>query len=112
MPRVRNGHAGVGTLRRMPVRTTRVQLEGDYADFSLVMRSNPPLRIFTDIQENQDFATLRRILGELIVEWDFVDEQGAPIPSGELDAISIDLFGMIVTRYLATIAEAAQVPKG
>lgn len=111
MPRTRNGHAGVGQLRRMPIRTTRVQLEGDYADFSLVMRANPPLRIFTTIQQNQDFDTLRRILGELIVEWDFVDDEGAPIPTGELDAISIDLFGMIVTRYLATIADAASVPK-
>ena len=112
MPRTRNGRAGVGPLRRMPIRTARVQLEGDYADFSLVMRANPPLRVFTDIQANQDFPTLRTIMGELIVDWDFVDDQGEVIPVGDLEAIPIDLFGQIVTRYLATIADSAAVPKG
>jgi len=95
----------------MPVRTVRVELEGDYADFSLVMRSNPPLRVFTGIQANQDFATLRDIMHELIIDWDFVDENGAALPVADLEAVSIDLFGMIVTRYLATVADAAQVPK-
>jgi hypothetical protein len=111
MPRARNGTAGAGQLRRMPVRTQRIQLEGDYADFSLVMRSNPPLRVFTGIQANQDFATLRDIMHELIIDWDFVDENGAVLPVGDLEAVSIDLFGMIVTRYLATVADTAQVPK-
>jgi hypothetical protein len=95
----------------MPVRTVRVELEGDYSHFSLVMRSNPPLRVFTGIQANQDFATLRDIMHELIIDWDFVDENGSALPVGDLEAVSIDLFGMIVTRYLATVADAAQVPK-
>lgn len=111
MPHTRNGRAGAGSLRRMPIRTARVQLEDDYADFSLVMRANPPLRVFSDIQANQDFPTLRAIIAELIVDWDFVDDQGESIPVGDLDAVPIDLFGQIVTRYLATITEAATVPK-
>jgi hypothetical protein len=111
MPRLRNGAAGAGTLRKMPIRTARVQLEGDYADFSLEMRSNPPLRVFTEIQANADFPTLRNLMTELIVDWDFVDDQGAAIPVGDLEAIPIDLFGQIVTRYLQTIADTAAVPK-
>lgn len=111
MPRAKNGHAGPGPLRRMPIRTARVQLEGDYADFSLKMRSNPPLRVFTEIQANADFPTLRSLITELIVDWDFVDDQGVAIPVGDLQAIPIDLFGQIVTRYLQTIADTAAVPK-
>lgn len=95
----------------MPIRTLRVQLEGDYADFSLEMRSNPPLRVFTDIQSNSDFATLRDRVCELIVDWDFVDDQGEPIPVGEMDGIPIDLFGQIVTCYLEAINQTAAVPK-
>jgi hypothetical protein len=72
--RTRNGKPGAGHLRRMPIRTARVQLEGEYADFSLGMRANPPLRVFTEIQANPDFATLRAIVQELIVDWDFVDD--------------------------------------
>lgn len=111
MPRTRNGRPGAGQLRRMPIRTTRVQLEGDYADFSLVMRSNPPLRVFTEMQANQDFATLRDIVQELIVDWDFVDDKGDALPIGNLEVIPIDLFGQIVTRYLTTITEATAAPK-
>jgi len=111
MPRTRNGRAGEGTLRRMPIRTVRVQLEGDYADFSLVMRSNPPLRVFTDIQGNQDFITLRDLMQQLILDWDFVDDQGEVIPVGELESIPIDLFGQIVTHYLAIVTDNAAVPK-
>jgi len=95
----------------MPVRTTRVELEGDYAGFSLEMRSNPPLRLFTEMQDNSDFAKLRDLVRSLIVDWDFVDEDGKPIAVGDLDAVSIDLFGMIINRYLNTITGAAAVPK-
>lgn len=112
MPRARNGQQnGHAVIRRMPVRTVRVELEGDYADFSLTMRANPPLRTFTDMQSNADFAVLRETVRSLIVDWDFVDDQGQPIPVGDLDAVSIDLFGMIITRYLETITTVAAVPK-
>jgi hypothetical protein len=113
MPRTRNNNGnGHAPIRRMPVRTVRVDLEEDYADFSLTMRSNPPLRTFTEMQTNTEFATLRDVVRSLIIDWDFVDEDGKSIPLGDLDAISIDLFGMIISRYLSTITSAAAVPKG
>lgn len=111
MPRnaaTRNGHA---PLRRMPVRTVRVELEGDYADFSLTMRSNPPLRVFTEMQSNTEFATLRETLRSLIVDWDFVDDEGKALAVGDLDALPLDLFGMLITSYLNAITGAAAVPK-
>lgn len=112
MPRTRNGHQnGHAAIRRMPVRTVSVELEDDYADFSLTMRSNPPLRTFTDMQSNADFAVLRETVKSLIVDWDFVDDQGQPITVGDMEALPIDLFGMIITRYLTTITTAAAVPK-
>jgi hypothetical protein len=95
----------------MPVRTVRVVLDGDYADFSLEMRSNPPVRIFTEMQDNTEFSALRDRLAELIVNWDFVDDHGDPIPVGQLDDVPVDMFGMIVTRYLDAINTLTSVPK-
>jgi len=95
----------------MPIRTMHVQLEGDYADFSLEMRSNPPLRVFTQMQDNAEFGVLRDRIRELIVDWDFVDDHGNAIPVGELDAIPVDLFGMIINSYLSGITTVAAVPK-
>jgi hypothetical protein len=95
----------------MPVRTVRVELDGDYEDFSLEMRSNPPVRIFTEMQNNTEFSVLRDRLAELIVDWDFVDDRGEPIPVGDLDAIPVDMFGQIVSRYLDAINSLTTVPK-
>jgi hypothetical protein len=95
----------------MPIRTMRVQLEDEYADFSLEMRSNPPLRVFTDMQDNTEFSVLRDRIRELIVDWDFVDDQGEAIPVGDLDAIPVDLFGQIINVYLKSITTVAAVPK-
>lgn len=89
----------------------RVQLEDEYADFSLEMRSNPPLRVFTDMQDNTEFSVLRDRIRELIVDWDFVDDQGEAIPVGDLDAIPVDLFGQIINVYLKSITTVAAVPK-
>jgi hypothetical protein len=112
MPRARNGQQnGHTAIRRMPVRTLKVELEGDYADFSLTMRANPPLRTFTDMQSNADFSVLRDTVRSLIVDWDIVDDEGQPIPMGDLEALPIDLFGMIISRYLETITSVAAVPK-
>ena len=69
------------------------------------------MRVFTDMQANNDFAALSATLRSLIIDWDFVDEQGEALSVGNLEACSIELFGMIITRYLATVADAAQVPK-
>ena len=111
MPRPRNGTNGHAAMRRMPVRTIRVELEGDYADFALTMRSNPPLRVFTEMQDNSDFPKLRDMVRSLIVDWDFVDDDGQAIPAGDIDALPLDLFGMLINRYLTTITAAAAVPK-
>ena len=95
----------------MPIRTVHVQLEGYYADFSLEMRSNPPVRIFSDMQDDSDFSMLRDRLAQLIIDWDLVDDRGEAIPVGELDAVPLDMFGMIVSRYLEAINDLTAVPK-
>ncbi len=106
-----NGSAGVGDLRRMPVRTITIDFEGDYAGFAVMMRSNPPLRTFTEIQANSDFDSLRKIMTTLVLEWNFVDEDGQPIETGEFEAIPVELFAQLVQRYLGAIVEATAVPK-
>lgn len=106
-----NGRAGAGALRRMPVRTITVALQGDYEGFTVTMRSNPPLRTFTEIQSNADFESLRKIVATLVIDWNFVDEEGQPIPTGDFDSISIELFGLIIQQYLSTIVSATAVPK-
>lgn len=99
------------TPLRMPVRTTRVELNGPYKGFWLTMRSNPPLSLFTSLQVGVNFDTLRDKIHSLIMDWNFVDDEGKPIPAGSLDDISIELIGLTIQAYLDQIKSISAVPK-
>lgn len=75
---------------RMPVKTRTVYLDGDYAGFSAVVRTNAPFGIFLAMSEMQAggdemagvraFGELIRLLPQLVLSWDVCDEEGQPIP--------------------------------
>lgn len=70
------------TVRRIPRQTQTVTLEapGAYYDgWQVTFRTNPPWSVLT-APEQQDPARLPQWLAQLIVEWDFVDEDGRPLP--------------------------------
>ena len=88
-------------VRRMPVRTCKLQLEGDFAGFELVMRLNPNLRVIKDMASG-DMDALTAALGEVILQWNFPDEEGKPMPAPSQETIEelpIDLITLIAERY-------------
>jgi hypothetical protein len=106
-----NGKAGAGKLLRMPRRTIKIELEDDYEGFWIDMWSNPPLRLFMEMQDTSDFDKLKEVIRKLIVDWNLVDFDGELIPVGEIEDVSMDLIGQIITRYMNDIQQASAVPK-
>jgi hypothetical protein len=81
------------TKRRMPVRTKRVDLDGDYEGWWAEVRTNAPFGVFLNMMEmlsggdDTDNVKVARAMGELIASlptlvrnWNFVDEEGDPLP--------------------------------
>jgi len=95
----------------MPKRTIRIEMEGDYEGFWIDMWSNPPLRLFMDMQETNDFDKLKGVVEKLIMDWNLVGFEGEVIPVGSIEDVSMELVGQIISLYLETIQAATAVPK-
>lgn len=66
--------------RKMPVKMQRIELTGDYEGWEFTGRTNPKMATLDDISS----GVFRRITGglaEVVIDWNFVDEQGAALPS-------------------------------
>ena len=99
-----NGH---GTARRLPIKTRTVELDGDYAGWTATVRTNAPFSHFLKLASltNDDgqaaLAALAEIYGllpKLIFAWNFVDEEGQPLPCNETGfaALPADLMVQLI----------------
>jgi hypothetical protein len=75
--------------RRMPIKTRTVELTGDYAGWSATVRTNAPFSNFLQLSQLtgddgqaalKALAEIYRLLPKLIFAWNFVDEEGTPLP--------------------------------
>jgi hypothetical protein len=62
-------------MRKLPIKTATIVLEGDYEGWELVCRTNPPMSMLQELASG-DFKTLMATLPKLIISWNFVDEEG------------------------------------
>lgn len=105
-------------IRRMPVKTRRVDLDGEFEGWWAVLRTNAPFGLFLALSELQGagedgvqaFAALADLLPKLITEWNFVDEAGEPIPCDKdgMRRIPTDLLMSLVGK----LGGGDAVPKG
>jgi hypothetical protein len=101
------------TPRPAPVRTIEIVLDGDYAGWWARCRTNHTFgvtRAMTGDDEEKRIAAL----AQTILEWNWVDEHGNPIPQpvdGGLDACDAEALGLLLTKWQAMIAEDAALPK-
>jgi len=95
----------------MPRRKIHIEMKDDYEGFWLDMWSNPPLRIFMEMQDTSDFDKLEQIIQMLIMDWNLVDFEGEPIPVGNLRDVGMDMIGIIVQSYMTGVQQSAEVPK-
>lgn len=79
MPEHQEG-AGAPAIRRMPVKTAVVRLDGDYAGWEATVRVNPRLSIYDELVGG-DLAQTQQVLAALLRAWNFVDEEGEPLPT-------------------------------
>ncbi len=69
--------------RKMPTRTAKIVLDGDYDGWEATVRINIPIGTYNRIFFSNDWDEKREALNEVIREWNFVDDNG--------DAISLPL---------------------
>ncbi len=74
------------TKRKMPVKTAKLDLNGDWQGWSVTTRINPPLWVLEEIASG-DISRIATALGGLITDWNFVDENGDDLPKPSEDEI-------------------------
>lgn len=104
----------VADRRVMPVRSAEVTLDGDYAIFRVVMRTNPPMRLLSEFSSG-DYDRICTALDAVVTEWDVVDDDGnlaPPLSKGGREVLPLDFPAVLLKSYLAHIQAMSAVPKG
>jgi hypothetical protein len=99
--------------RRMPVRTATIVLNSEYEGWQATMRTNPPLRVYEEMQS----GTVERVkvaLAGVIVDWNFVDEAGEALPASAegVMALPADLLQQLITAWQVAVAQPAPFVNG
>lgn len=104
--------------RRMPIKTKRIDLDGDYAGWHATVRSNAPLGVFLGLTQVDTSGNGLAALGEvinslpaLVLAWNFVDEDGDAIPVTVAGCrkLPLDLLQALLGGLLS--GEESTVPK-
>lgn len=85
--------------KTMPIRTRRVEMDGDYAGFWAEVRINVPLASLEALSNADDIYPT---MASIVRAWNFVDEAGQPIPlgvDGLRNSVPLDLFRMLQRKW-------------
>lgn len=89
------------TKRRMPVRTAQIELDGEYEGFSFTLRTNAPLYVLAGLSSG-DLPRITEALAEVLIDWNFPDENGDPLPPPSTETVGqlpFDLVGIIASHF-------------
>jgi len=92
--------------RRLPIKTKEIELNGDYAGWTLTVRTNPPISAFGHIASGE-FDRIVLGLSRIVRVWNFVDENGDPLeaPSQEtIGELPLDLLTAIANKYVTELS--------
>jgi hypothetical protein len=64
---------------KMPVRSKEITLNGDWTGFKFTAKTNPTMGSLEDMMSG-NYSQMRQALAEIILTWNFPDEQGQPLP--------------------------------
>jgi hypothetical protein len=90
--------------RRMPVRTSRVEMDAPYEGWTATVRVNVPMQQYEKLFARQ---TRYEAMAEVVQGWNFVDDDGEPIPitpEGIGANVGLDLFKMLLEKVDEAIA--------
>lgn len=65
--------------RKMPIRTREITLNGDWAGWIFTGRTNPTMSTLDDLISG-NYGRIIDALDKLVFSWNFVDEEGQPLP--------------------------------
>lgn len=78
------------------------------------MRLNPPLRVIEDLRSG-DMGRFRSALATVVLDWDFVDDDGAPLPLPRdglnWEELPWDLEATLIRCYGVAFNVSVEVPK-
>ena len=105
---------GVTEAVRTAVRTAEIDLGGDYDGWRVTMRLNPSTAVWDDFSSG-DTERYDSALAVLILDWNFVDDNGnpLPLPSEGLDwsIAPFDLKLVVTNAYSARMQERMSLGK-
>lgn len=89
--------------RRMPVRTSPIEIGAPYTGWRATVRTNMPIRDYNRIFVGQGRF---EALAEIVQEWNFVGDDGEPIPitAEGMQALGFDLLQMLIREIDEAVA--------
>jgi hypothetical protein len=99
--------------RAAPVRTAEVVLDGDYEGWRAVVRTNHRFGVLLDM-ESGDTERVVAALAKIVLEWNFVDEEGEPLPQpadGGIGQCDADALKRLMEQVGALFQAGGAVPK-
>lgn len=99
----------------MPIRSAIIALDDiGYPGWQAELRLNVRARTYDDFL-SQDRDLFWKAFSQIVVDWNFHDEEGDPLPLpkdglGPRD-LPIDILNTLVLRYVEAMADSAAVPK-
>ncbi len=94
---------------KLPIRSARCLLDGDYAGIEVVVRTNVPIRVYQQM-DSQKFDSILMALAEMTISSNVTDNADKSVDLTTVDGwreMPPDLLLQVVTR----IKETAIVPK-
>jgi hypothetical protein len=93
--------------RKLPVKRQETSLDGDYEGWKFTFITNPPMGILRRITSGE-LDDIMFGVGEMVVDWNFVDEEGEPLgdPSPKtMDLLPIDLLVLMAQEIAEKVGQ-------
>lgn len=123
--------AGKAKVRKLPVRTADINLDGEFEGWQLSIRTSPPLgkwieslQRVLDSQDGEEEANPRAqtsgvlamldLIALVLVRWNFVDEEGNDIEATRdgLGMLPLELISLVFDKVTATVGQAPLASNG
>lgn len=98
--------------RRMPVHSQLVKMDGEWVGWEFTARMNPKVKVIDGLlsAENDQarFGQVVEALSQVLVSWNFVDEEGEDMPSPSSDSVRelpTDLLGEVANKYIEVLSQ-------
>ena len=93
--------------KKMPRKTTRIDLKEEYEGYFIIFRTNPKIRIIESLGDGE-LSKVLDALSEIIVEWNLTDEDGndlGDVTEESMREVPSDLIEIISKHFMESVAQ-------